>query len=155
VEGQRFDGCAAAPLQGVGPRHQVRAALPLARSGQGRHRIGEDLTYHMRRMVVRISNRQASPEGLPAHQPAIDAEVASDRLEGVDVAGHAIRCWIFGHRRATVPPQLDDHRPDVLLQSRKIRPPLRAARQKAMNQKEVWAPAPWLHFRMKLHVSDH
>jgi hypothetical protein len=32
-----------------------------------------------------------------------------------------------------MPPKLDDDWPDVLLQSREIWPPLRTARQKAMN----------------------
>jgi hypothetical protein len=103
---------------------------------------------------VRISNREAGPERLAAYEPAIDTEVAPDCLEGVNVAGNTIRCRIFRHRRATMPPQFDDHRPGVLLQSREIRPPLRTARQKAVNQKKVGTPAPWLHFDMKLHSSD-
>ena len=54
-----------------------------------------------------------------------------------------------------MPPKLDDDRPDVLLQSREIWPPLRTARQKAVNQKKMGTPAPRLHFDMKLHGSDH
>jgi hypothetical protein len=133
VKAQRFYGSAATPLQGIGLNQPFRVAFPLARCGQCRHRIGEDLADDVRRMAVRISNRQTGPERLTAHQPAINTELAPNRFEGVDVACHSIRCRIFRHRRTTMPPKLDDDRPDVLLQICEIWPPLRTARQKAMN----------------------
>lgn len=104
---------------------------------------------------MRISTRQTGPERLTAHQPAINTELAPNLFEGVDTTRHPIRCRIFRRRRTTVPPKLDDDRSNVLLQSRKIWPPLDAARQKAMNQKDVRAPASRLHFDMKLHGSNH